>query len=101
MGLVRPAILLIGCIFLLTGCGSLSIMKARSAMEAMNSGDLETYLQDWDENATFVYPGNTSASGEIIGKKAIREWFENWRKVFPDLKFTIKNIYLKNNFYLG
>jgi ketosteroid isomerase-like protein len=76
-------------------------MGARSATEAMNTGDLETYLKDWDENATFVYPGNTSASGEISGKKAIRAWFEHWRTVFPDLKFTVKNIYLENNFYIG
>lgn len=101
MSRVRQVILLIGCIVILTGCGALSEMKARSAMDAMNNGDLETYLQDWDEEATFVYPGHTSASGEITGKKAIREWFEHWRTVFPDLKFTIKNIYLKDNFYIG
>ena len=37
----------------------------------------------------------------LKGKKAIRAWFENWREMFPDLKFTIKDIYLKNNIYFG
>lgn len=101
MGRVRAVFFIIGCIFILTGCGSFAKKQARSALAALNNGEVETYLQDWDENATFIYPGNTSASGEIKGKKAIRAWFANWRTVFPDLKFTISNIYLENNLYLG
>lgn len=93
--------LLLICTCLLSGCGSLSKMKARAAMEAMNNGDIETYLQDWAEDAVFVYPGDVSTSGEIKGKKAITRWFENWRRMFPDLKFTIKAIYLKDNLYFG
>ena len=88
-------------ILLLPGCGSISKMRAYSAMEAMNNGDIDTYLESWDDNAVFIYPGDTSASGQIKGKKNIKEWFQNWRTVFPDLKFTIKNIYLEKNFYLG
>lgn len=101
MKFIRPIILLGCCILILTGCGSLSEINAKSAIDAMNRGDVDTYLKDWADDAVFIYPGNATASGEVKGKKAIREWFDNWRKMFPDLKFTIKDIYLKNNIYFG
>lgn len=94
-------IIIIGLTTILAGCGSFSKMQAKSAMEAMNNGDIEAYLKDWDENAVFIYPGDTSASGEIKGKDNIRKWFQNWRTVFPDLKFTIKKIYLEKNIYFS
>ena len=87
-------------LLLLPGCGMLA-QKARTAVAALNRGDVAAYLQDWDEDAVFVYPGDTSASGEIKGKAAIAAWFANWRRTFPDLQFTIQDIYLKSNFYLG
>lgn len=95
------SLFLLGILLVLSGCGSISKWQAKSNMEAMNNGDLETYLKAWDNNAVFIYPGNTSASGIIKGKENIRKWFQDWRKVFPDLKFSIKKIYLEKNFYLG
>ncbi|MFC1523308.1 nuclear transport factor 2 family protein [Thermodesulfobacteriota bacterium] len=89
------------CFFFIAGCGAITGMKAKSAMESFNNGDLKTYLKDWDDNATFVYPGGLAVSGEIKGKKAIEAWFRKWRETFPDVKFTVKDIYLKKNWYIG
>ncbi len=94
------ALALLALLFL-PGCGTLTGRKARTAVAALNRGDIAAYLQDWDEDAVFVYPGDTSASGEIKGKAAIAAWFANWRRTFPDLQFTIQDVYLKRNFYLG
>jgi len=94
-------ILPLACMALLSGCGTLQKMKARTAMEAVNRGDIETFLKDWADDGVLVYPGDVSTSGEVRGKEAIREWLENWRDMFPDLEFTIRDIYLRNSIYLG
>ncbi len=55
MKFIRPIILLGCCIHILTGCGSLSKIKAKSAPDAMNRGDIDTYLKDWADDAVFMY----------------------------------------------
>jgi ketosteroid isomerase-like protein len=37
--------------------------KAPASLEALNRRDLDAWLKDWAEDATFIYPGDVRASG--------------------------------------
>ena len=72
--------------------------KIRSGFNSLNQHDMDTFLAAWADDATFIYPGNLSVSGEIKGKKAIEEWFRNFMEQFPQVNFTLKHICLQNIF---
>ena len=66
--------------------------KVRSSFDSLNWRNLDAFLANWSEAATYVYPGNLSASGEFKGKESIKEWYENFMEQFPQAIFDIKNI---------
>ena len=70
--------------------------KVTSSYDLLNNRDIKSFLANWHDEATFVYPGNISASGEIKGKKAIEEWFQGLLDQFPTFKNTPKNVCVKN-----
>ncbi len=76
-------------------------LKASSGFDKLNSRNLSSFLEDWDKNATFIYPGNISMSGEHHGIENIRLWWEKFFKQFPESKFTCNNVFIKNCFALG
>lgn len=82
------------CVLPLLGCNTILTSKVRAGVEALNRGDLDAVLEDWADDAVLVYPGDVSASGETRGKDAIRAWFENWRRTFPEFRFTIIGIHI-------
>jgi len=73
----------------------------KSAFDSINRRDISAFLAKWSEDATFIYPGNLSVSGKIKGKKAIERWFQRFMEQFPNVKFTLKNVYVQNIFALG
>ena len=70
--------------------------KIRSGFNRLSNHDIDTFLTDWAEDASFIYPGNISVSGEFSGKKAIEEWFTKFMEQFPQINFTIKHVCLQN-----
>ena len=72
--------------------------KIRSGFNSLNNHDINTFITDWRDDATFIYPGDLSVSGEIKGKKAIEEWFTKFMEQFPQVKFTLKHICFHNIF---
>lgn len=66
--------------------------KVRSTFDSLNWRNLDAFLANWSEAATYVYPGNLSASGEFKGKESIKEWYEKFMEQFPQAIFDIKNI---------
>ena len=72
--------------------------KIRSGFNSLSNHDIDTFLKDWAEDATFIYPGNISVSGEYQGKKAIEDWFKKFMAQFPIINFTIKHLCLQNIF---
>jgi ketosteroid isomerase-like protein len=72
--------------------------KIRSGFNALNQHRLDEFLKAWADDATFIYPGNLSVSGERKGKKAIEEWFRKFVEQFPQITFTIKHICVQNIF---
>jgi len=50
--------------------------KVTSSYDLLNSRDIKSFLANWHDGSTWVYPGSISASGEFKGKKAIEDWFQ-------------------------
>jgi ketosteroid isomerase-like protein len=75
--------------------------KTYSTLASLNRGDLTTYLSNWAENATFIYPGNLSVSGKIEGKKAIEQWFNRFLERFSKVNIVPKKVYVQNLFAFG
>ena len=73
---------------------------ARSGFGALERRDVKTFLASWKEDATFIYPGDLSVSGQIAGKQAIEMWFRGFLEQFPQFHFTLKNVCVDNIFDL-
>ena len=76
-------------------------LKARSGFESLNDRNLSLFLKDWDQNATFIYPGNISMSGEYHGIEQIKMWWNKFFIQFPESRFTCNNVFIKNCFAFG
>lgn len=63
--------------------------KIPAAFAALNRRDIDSFLKDWSDDGTFIYPGQIAPSGEHVGIVAVRAWFENLLAQFPELRFTV------------
>jgi len=70
--------------------------KVTSSYDLLNNRDINSFLANWHDEATWVYPGNISASGEFKGKTAIEGWFKNLLDQFTIINITPKNVCVKN-----
>ena len=70
--------------------------KVTSSYDLLNNRDIKSFLANWHDEATWVYPGNISASGEFKGKTAIEGWFKNLLDQFTIINITPKNVCIKN-----
>jgi len=75
--------------------------QARSAFDALSRHDPAKTMAGLAEDGTFTFPGNTSMSGEMKGKKAIEAWFTKFMEQFPKTDFTVKEVFVSNIFALG
>ena len=76
--------------------------KVNSSYDLLNSRDIKSFLANWHDESTWVYPGSISASGEFKGKKAIEEWFQKYLGQFTSVKIIPKSVCVKNIFdFLG
>lgn len=67
----------------------------------LNNRDVQAFTAGWREDATFSFPCDVSAGGEIKGKKAINEWFQKYMEQFPKLSITVKKVYISNIFAMS
>ena len=70
--------------------------KVTSSYDLLNNRDINSFLANWHDEATWGYPGNISASGEFKGKTAIEGWFKNLLDQFTIINITPKNVCVKN-----
>ena len=76
--------------------------KVNSSYDLLNSRDIKSFLANWHDESTWVYPGSISASGEFKGKKAIEEWFQKYLGQFTSVNIIPKSVCVKNIFdFLG
>ena len=73
----------------------------QSQYDLLNQGDIDTFMRGIAEDAIYIYPGDIPISGEIKGKKAIGEWFHKVWNQFPEIKITLRNIFVTNVSALG
>ena len=66
--------------------------RLRKAFNALNNHDLDAFISGWREDGTFIYPGDFSVSGTFQGKDAVRGWFENFFRQFPEIQFTVNYV---------
>lgn len=74
----------------------LTRMMVRRGCAYLNSREIDKFLKQWREDAVFVYPGETRASGEHCGKNRIREWWLAFYGQFPSSHFATRRIYIKD-----
>ncbi len=72
--------------------------NVKAGLEALNRRDVSSFMIGWAEDAVWIYPGDLSMSGRFEGKKAIREWFENLMRQFPQVKHTVNSVSVTNIF---
>jgi ketosteroid isomerase-like protein len=72
--------------------------KVRSAFDCLNRRDLPTFLSNWAEAATFIYPPTVSVGGKMEGKKEVEKWFQKFMKQFPKVNFTLTSVCVRNIF---
>jgi ketosteroid isomerase-like protein len=70
--------------------------KVTSSYDLLNNRDINSFLANWHDEATWVYPGNISAGGEFKGKTAIEGWFKKFLDQFTIINITPKNVCVKN-----
>lgn len=82
--------------------GAIIARKAiADAFEALNNHDLEKFMSAWSDEATFVYPGEIPQSGTFKGRNAVEGWVKGFFEQFPEIRFVVKDIGVKNIFALG
>ncbi len=75
--------------------------KAREKFAARNRGDIDAFLSDWSDDATFIFPGQSEASGTFHGMAEIRPWFENYRRQFPEVNFEVQQVFVRRIWAMG
>jgi len=77
--------------------GALMVKKMmHKGYELLSQGNLSEFLKDWADDSVFVYPGNAKVSGTFKGKTEIEKWFKHMIEQYPERKFTVQNVYVRN-----
>lgn len=64
---------------------------------AFNRRDLDSYLQNWAQDAILIYPGDIpGVSGRHEGMEAIRAWYERDFDQFPTLQLSLEDVAVSN-----
>jgi ketosteroid isomerase-like protein len=65
---------------------------------AMNRRDVPAIMSDWHDDAVFTYPGDIPASGTFKGKTVIETWFRRYFEQFPEVRFDVQDICVRDLF---
>jgi ketosteroid isomerase-like protein len=69
-----------------------------AAFGALNRHDLEAFMSTWRDDAVFIFPGDIPESGRFEGKSAIAAWFQRYFEQFPEIRYEIEDICVRNCF---
>jgi ketosteroid isomerase-like protein len=82
--------------------GAIVAKKALAdAFEALNRHDLSRFMSAWRNDGVFIYPGEIPDSGTFRGKDAVEGWFKRFFDQFPNIRFDVKDICVRNIFDLA
>ena len=82
--------------------GALVARKALAgAFDALNRHDLPKFMSAWRDDGVFIYPGEIPESGIFQGKSAVEGWFRHFFEQFPEIRFDIQDLCVRNIFDLS
>jgi ketosteroid isomerase-like protein len=71
------------------------------AFDALNHHDLQRFMSAWRDDGEFVYPGEIPESGTFKGKGAVENWFQRFFEQYPEIRFDVQDICVRNIFDLA
>lgn len=81
--------------------GAIMAQKAlAAAFDALNRHDLSKFMAAWRDDGVFVYPGDIPESGTFQGREAVEGWFRRFFEQFPEIRFDVHDICVRNIFDL-
>ncbi|MGK7313364.1 MAG: nuclear transport factor 2 family protein [Candidatus Longimicrobiales bacterium M2_2A_002] len=76
--------------------------KLRRGFAALEAHDFDTFMQNFDDDVVFIYPGDIDGvSGAHRGREAVRDFFDRWAEQFPIVHFDVKEVMLARSFALA
>src|SRR5512139_3640840 len=66
--------------------------QIRRAYGLISSGQLDELVAQFAPDALFSFPGDHELGGEFRGPAAVRTWFAEVRRLFPDFRLEPKRI---------
>ncbi len=66
--------------------------RVRRGFRLLSTGHLDELVADFAPDALFAFPGTHRLGGERRGPDAIRAWFVETRRVFPDFRVQPRTI---------
>ena len=71
------------------------------AFDALNHHDLQRFMSAWRDDGEFVYPGEIPESGTFKGKGTVENWFQRFFEQYPEIRFDVQDICVRNIFDLA
>ena len=78
----------------------IALRTARRQFAARARGDIDELMRGWDEDAVFEFPGPPPWGGRVVGKAAIRDWFERFHRQFGQARFELVRVHVARPFAL-
>lgn len=73
-------------------------MLIKNAFRDLSNRNIDKFLSAWSEDAVFHYPGTGNAHGTFSGKPTVRAWFARMLETYPEIKFDVTNVCVRNIF---
>ena len=81
--------------------GAIMAQKAlAAAFDALNRHDLSKFMAAWRDDGVFICPGDIHESGTFQGREAVEGWFRRFFEQFPEIRFDVHDICVRNLFDL-
>ncbi|HUI55587.1 MAG TPA: nuclear transport factor 2 family protein [Bryobacteraceae bacterium] len=71
------------------------------AFDALNHHDLTKFMSAWRDDGAFIYPGDIPESGAFKGRNAVEAWFRRFFEQFPEIRFNLRDVCVRNLFDLS
>lgn len=75
--------------------------KARQKFAARNRGDIDTFLDGWADDVTYIFPGQSEFGGTFKGLAEVRPWFTRFRQQFAEIRFDLEDVFVSNIWAIG
>ncbi|MEN4011249.1 MAG: nuclear transport factor 2 family protein [Bellilinea sp.] len=63
--------------------------------QRLNQGDYESIVMQFSPSTHHVFAGDLALGGERRSRDSVRQWYVRLFQVFPDMQFTVKNIFVQ------